>query len=119
MNEQRFWAKVDRRGPGECWTWQATQTNGYGQFKIDGKQRYAHRVSYELTVGPIPDGLQIDHLCRNRACVNPAHMEPVTPRVNTLRGIGGAAARAARTHCPRGHAYTAENTYRSRRNQRQ
>ena len=83
----RFWEKVDKRGADECWPWQAGfGTGGYGLFGVgsrsDGTTRMksAHRVAYELSVGPIPEGLQIDHLFRNLACVNPAHMEPVTLR---------------------------------------
>ena len=74
--DQRFWAKVDRRGDGECWPWTA-RTGGPGYGYID--DRPAHRVAYELTIGPIPLGLVIDHLCRNRICVNPQHLEVVTP----------------------------------------
>jgi hypothetical protein len=77
---------------------------------LNGKPRYGHRVAYEALVGPIPQGLCIDHLCRNRACVNPDHLEPVTNRVNILRGETIMAANAAKTHCVRGHEYTPENT---------
>jgi hypothetical protein len=70
----------------------------------------AHRVSYELLVGPIPQGLQLDHLCRNRRCINPAHLEPVTSRENTMRGETVAAANASRDHCPSGHPYSDSNT---------
>ena len=77
-----------------------------------GKHFLAHRMIYELLVGPIPDGLEIDHLCRNRGCVNPGHMEPVTHRENLMRGDTVAAANPAKTHCIRGHPYDDENTYR-------
>jgi hypothetical protein len=83
---ERFWAKVDRRGDDECWPWLgAVNPNGYGAFQWDGGQ-YAHRFAYELQIGPIPEGLTLDHLCRVRHCVNGAHLEPVTGQENTLRG---------------------------------
>lgn len=87
--EQRFWMKVDRTDT--CWLWTASKTrNGYGMFgvSIDGKVTTspAHRWAYEMLVGPIPTGLQIDHLCRVRHCVNPAHLEPVTGTQNIRRG---------------------------------
>lgn len=81
--DQRFWAKVARRGPDECWVWTASRTaGGYGQIKVPGTVLLAHRVAYELTRGPIPSGAVIDHACRNRACVNPAHLRPVTQKQN-------------------------------------
>jgi HNH endonuclease len=100
-----------------CWEWAGGHNrDGYGTvYTTPGSgPRGAHRVIYELLVGPIPDGLEIDHLCRNRGCVNPGHMEPVSKRVNLLRGLGVGARNAAKTHCPRGHAYDAANTYISR-----
>jgi hypothetical protein len=118
--DDRFWAKVERRAADECWPWRgAGNGHGYGHVLRERRTVPAHRVAYELVVGPIPTGLTLDHLCRNRLCVNPAHLEPVTHRVNTLRGCGPAARRATVTHCPYGHAYTPENTYVSRRNQRE
>lgn len=110
----RFWAKVSRGHPSECWEWLGCLADpGYGRLSIDGKLRGAHRVSWELTRGPIPDGFQIDHRCFNTACVNPDHLEPVTPKVNSSRSSAGdlsAIRYLAITHCPAGHPYDAENT---------
>lgn len=104
-------ARYVQRGD-ECWEWTgARNAYGYGVFKLDGRVVMAHRFSYEAEVGLIPDGLQLDHLCRVRHCVNPAHLEPVTSRENLLRGSTITAANAAKTHCKRGHEFTPENTY--------
>ncbi|KAB2977369.1 HNH endonuclease [Streptomyces sp. SS1-1] len=83
-------------------------------MKLGGRYQMAHRVAYQEIVGPIPEGLQLDHLCRVRHCVNPAHLEPVTSRENTLRGENLVAINAAKTHCKRGHLFDAANTYRWR-----
>ncbi len=101
----RFWSKVDK-GDG-CWEWKAARDgDGYGLFTFPWGIFFAHRVSYELaTAEPIPAGLVIDHLCRNKACVNPAHLELVTDRTNILRGSGLAAANAAKVVCSEGHPF--------------
>lgn len=109
--EQRIHDKYLVDGSTGCWTWQATISGGgYGYVTVDGRQRVAHRVMYELLVGEIPAGTELDHLCRNRSCVNPAHLEPVTHRVNVRRGVGLAARNARATHCGRGHAFDEANT---------
>lgn len=98
-----------------CHLWTGTiSENGYGRFTVNRRFVQAHRWAYEQVHGPIPPGLQLDHLCRNRACVNVAHLEAVTGRVNTLRGATRAARNLAKTHCPLGHAYDAVNTYTDR-----
>lgn len=90
-----------------CFIWIGwVKPHGYGLF---GK-RLAHRVSYECAKGAIPEGLVIDHLCRNRCCVNPTHLEAVTQKVNTLRGVGPTAKNAVKTHCKHGHEFTPQNT---------
>lgn len=96
---QRFWEKVDIPSRQACWEWQACiMSGGYGQFRFLGKLMQAHRVLLN-----VPEGLECDHLCRNRKCVNPAHIEFVTSRENTLRGIGPAAQNAKRIYCKHGH----------------
>lgn len=107
----RFWAKVECGQPDECWPWTGTPDNGYGRFWAGGKSLLAHRVAWILKHGDVPPGKQLDHLCRNRACCNPAHLEPVTIAVNVLRGNGVTATNASKAHCLRGHALDAENTY--------
>lgn len=123
---ERFWAKVDRSG--DCWIWTGSKTqNGYGSCHFVG-ETLAHRWAYREFVGEIPEGLHIDHLCRVRDCVNPAHLEAVTQRENNdragyeaLHAAARLAAQAenarrrgaalARTHCTHGHEYTEANTY--------
>ena len=119
---ERFWPKVDKNGPvpecrldlGPCWLWTGiTQNQGYGKFarrlETESRRKYvlAHRTAYELEVGPIPGGLVLDHLCCNRICVNPGHLEPVTQAENARRAAEG---RPRKTHCDQGHEFTPENT---------
>lgn len=107
--EERFWAFVIKTP--FCWVWRAPHPSGYGFLRVDGKKRAAHRWLFERTVCLVPQGFELDHLCRNRACVRPDHLEIVTRRENVLRG-DAPSARAVRTnHCKRGHAFDEANTY--------
>lgn len=102
----RFWQRVSNIGSDGCWEWQGYARKGYGRFHAKrGRKVMAHRYAYEAMVGPIPDGLHMDHLCRNRRCVNPAHLDVVTNEENRRRGLLG----SARTHCARGHSLTPDN----------
>lgn len=107
----RFWAKVDREGSGGCWLWTASVCHeGYGRFNatdIALPSTLAHRIAYEWLIGPITDGLHLDHLCRVRNCVNPEHLEPVTPAENTRRAANH---NSSKLYCAAGHPFTAENT---------
>lgn len=121
--ERRFWKKVSS-GPipgyaphlGPCWLWQAAISSGYGVFAVSRTKKVrAHRLAYELSIGPIPDGLTLDHLCRVTRCVRPTHLEPVTMTTNSLRGISPPAQNARKAHCKHGHAFNAVNTHYSYR----
>ena len=106
----KFFDKVEKSST--CWIWTGLLNNdGYGEFGYDGKVVMAHRFSYELVKGKIPDNTELDHLCRNRACVNPEHLEPTTHQVNLLRGDTIIAKNAQATCCPKGHPYDLLNTY--------
>lgn len=107
---ERFESKIERIPFHSCWEWNGHFNRlGYGMLNCGEKMRSAHRVSYEYHVGQIPDGLHIDHLCRNRACVNPAHLEAVTPRENIMRSNAPAALNARRLTCRRGHPFDSIN----------
>ena len=106
IDPTKRWSAEDRGHTTPCWIWQGPiDRTGYGRVS---PHQGAHRVVYEALIGPIPAGLQIDHLCRVRCCVNPEHMEPVTSAENTRRGIWPS---SLKTHCVNGHEYTPENTY--------
>ena len=108
--DERFWSKVQKTE--SCWVWIAGHTTaGYGGYWLNGKIHRAHRLAFLDAGGIIPDGKVIDHLCRNRGCVNPEHLEAVTNKVNHERG-----SRAQQTECKWGHPYTSENTFRNKRN---
>lgn len=109
---ERLWSRVAPPNERGCLLWTGSQNGtGYGYIWWNGRNRLTHRVAWELANGPVPDGLELDHLCRMRACINVGHLEPVTHSENIRRAplLG---ANHLKTHCPKGHAYTEENTYR-------
>jgi HNH endonuclease len=111
---ERWWSYVEQTDT--CWYWTGRiDEDGYGRFRfnLEGRQIEvrAYRFGYILLVGDIPDGHELDHLCKNRSCVRPDHLEPVIHRVNTLRSDNFIAVNAKKTHCPKGHAYDEANTY--------
>ncbi len=118
--EERFWEKVDKTS--DCWLWTASlDAKGYGWFMVDQTMRRAHGVAYRLVIGPVPDGSELDHLCRVRRCVNPVHLEPVRHAENNRRADHSThghdamgAIHRAKTQCPYGHPYNDLNTYRWR-----
>lgn len=116
--EERFFSHV--REEGDCWVWTATRLPaGYGNFAVNRIPVGAHRWAYEFLIAAIPDGLDLDHTCRNPPCVNPWHLEPVTDFVNVVvRGTGITARNARKTHCLRNHEFTAANTYVTKKGQR-
>ena len=109
-------SRFTRKGDDECWPWSGRRgSRGYGRFTTTSRTRKsqvfaAHRLVYAALKGPIPDGMQLDHLCRNRMCVNPSHLEPVTARENTRRGISVPGVNSRKTHCIRGHSFSEANT---------
>lgn len=115
--DERFFKLVEKQ-PSGCWLWKGASVQGtrggrYAVLSRGGEQKLAHRWVYEQAHGPIPEGLVLDHLCRNTLCVNPDHLEPVTNQENTLRGVISEVQTTrfeARTHCKRGHEMTEENT---------
>lgn len=108
--KKRLIKETDRTNENGCWVWQGSvDSGGYGNLHLGGSHS-SHVVAYRLCVGEIPKGMELDHLCRNRRCCNPVHLEPVTKKINVLRGEGPCAKNARKTHCKHGHEFTPENT---------
>lgn len=129
----KFWSRVNKQGPipghrpelGPCWVWLGSLNHaGYGRIMVNGKRQMVHCYSYETLMGKsIPSGLVIDHLCRNRRCINPSHLEPKTRKENilapgSLSSVAIIKFQKTKTHCPSGHKYTTENTYLNKRGHR-
>lgn len=115
--EERFWAKVDKTGDNGCWLWTAGTNGRYGKMKENRVSVYAHRLSVMFDGRDIPEGMEIDHLCHTTLCVNPAHLEVVTPEVNAQRKIRGryrAARGSVRTRCRAGHEMTKDNVFKKK-----
>jgi hypothetical protein len=114
---ERIWKLIDKSGPvpnhrtdlGPCWMWMGAKVHGYGVTKIKRKMRYVFHLLYAELHPELPEGMERDHLCRNPGCVNPSHVEAVTARENTLRGVSPPAANARKTHCPKGHPLSEGN----------
>lgn len=109
--QERFWSRFSMRRK-NCWNWRGYITRyGYGRFWFDNTSWLAHRFAFQIFNGPVPSNLEIDHLCRNRKCVNPSHLELVTSKENMLRGDGLAVRNKAKIHCAQGHPFSTRNTY--------
>ena len=107
---QRFFSKIKVLDNG-CWEWTSNKARGYGHFKLNKKTVKTHRLAYEMFYDKIPNGMSLDHLCRNRGCCNPIHLEPVTIKENIMRGEGIAAKNSKKTDCKYGHPFDKKNTY--------
>lgn len=112
MTLQQIYDQFEHPSPKYCWLWTRGKSGaGYGVVHYDGRMRSVHIVLYVSVFGPVPEGLELDHLCRNRNCVNPWHLEPVTHQENILRGNTIMARLARQTHCKRGHLLEGDNLY--------
>lgn len=111
--KKKLWLRtklVSRGYASACFEWQGATVDGYGVIQTGGKLYYLHKLSWQIHRGEVAPGIELDHLCRNRACWNPEHLEPVSKRENILRGEGITAQNARKDHCARGHPFTPENT---------